>query len=157
MLGTSPRVLAAKHSPPGSAVVAGLLPHLFHLAGGETNDPHPIEYRFPVGTETRSVKLSGSPRYLPVKKNVHAALVVGEHPVPALVLGAIGEQIFARMTLAVVPALDEKAPVERKRHFTGAAARSVRIGYRPRAQPEVELSSCAPGRARLGWGRSPRP
>src|ERR1700722_4375721 len=79
------RVFAAELGGPSRAMVRRLLPYLLHSVRADANDPNPIDDHLAARSLAGPGKLSRARRDLAIDEDVHAALVVSEHPVPNLI------------------------------------------------------------------------
>ncbi len=74
-------------------------------------------------------------------KHVYSTLIVDEHSVPALVVGAIAKHVLASMASASVPTLDDHASVEREVNPADGVGTCARTCNLPVAEPIVELAT----------------
>src|SRR5579863_3905079 len=152
------RVVALKFHGPRGAIVVRFFPGLLHVVVVEVHDFDAVENCFAVRAAAGAGEFGGALGYFSFK-DVHAALIVCEHAVPALVVRAVGEHVFARVAFAADPALDDEAFIEREVDFAAGGGGHSRIADGPIAEPEVELAAfcvcgAAAGILRTGGTRS---
>ncbi len=73
-------------------------------------------------------------------KHMDSTLIVDEHSVPAPVVGAIAEHVFAGMTTASIPTLDDHASVEGEVNPADGVGSCAGTCNLPFAEPVVELA-----------------
>jgi len=81
---------------------------------------------------------------------MNPTLVVGEHPVPALVVRTVSKDVPAMVAFSAVPVLDYQALVERKSHGAMSIPRRTYRADLPIAEPIIKLPICRIRSARIG-------
>jgi hypothetical protein len=56
-------------------------------------------------------------------QNVHAPFIVGEHPMPALIIGAVSENVFSFMSAPAVPTFNQQTFVQLQMKDAGGVRR----------------------------------
>src|SRR5271154_484358 len=135
------RVFAAELGRPSRAMVRRLLPYLLHFVRADANDPNPIDDHLAVCSLTRPGKLSRARRDLAIDEDVHAALVVSEHPVPTLVVRVVAEPVFSCVAAPSVPGFHNDAFVEDGRNGAFSSGRRSGTSNVPIAEPEIECTA----------------
>src|SRR5215469_3452960 len=79
-----------------------------------------------------------------------SALVVGEHPVPALVVRTVSKHVLPMMACSSYPIFDDQTLVQRKGHGAVSIARRTCRADLPIAEPLVKLAICRIRSARIG-------
>ena len=135
------RVFAAELGGPSRAMVRRLLPYLLHFVRADANDPNSIDDRLAVRSLAGPGKLSRARRDLAIDEDVHAALVVSEHPVPALIVRIVAKPVFSCVAASSVPGFDNDAFVEHGRNGAFSGGRRSGTSNVPIAKPEIECTA----------------
>src|ERR1700722_305792 len=117
-------------------MVRRLLPYLLHSVRADGNDPNSIDDHLAVRSLAGPGKLSRARRGLAIDEDVHAALVVSEHPVPALIVRIVAEPVFSGVAAPSVPGFDNDAFVEHSCNGAPCAGRRSATSDVPIAKPE---------------------